>query len=280
LLFGGRVIQWEPFGVFTPHAPWYVILLAVFFLLASVFLPRLWCRWFCPCGALVDFFRRTEPEKKELSKGGKLMTYERIVILALLLVVVIVILRPQIQWNTSAGRKNGRDVLSVIHQRKSVRNYTEESVAPDQLETLVKAGFAAPTARNRQPWEFIVITDRETLNRLAEGLRLGKMLASAPAAIAVCGNSNEFLEDEDREMWIQDCSAAAQNMLLAAEGLNLGAVWVGVLPGKQRMEHVAQVLKLPDRIIPLCIVSVGHPTGFEKPKDKYRPTKVHFQAWE
>ncbi len=208
------------------------------------------------------------------------MTYERVLILVLLLVVVIALFRPQIQLNGLKGAKGEKDVISVIHQRKSVRNYTAEQVPPDQLETLVKAGFAAPTARNQQPWEFVIITERETLNLLGDGLRLGKMLTTAPAAIVVCGNSSEFLEDEERDMWMLDCAAAAQNILLAAEGLDLGAVWVGVFPVKQRMEHVAKVLNLPERIIPLCVIAVGHPTGLEKPKDKYRPTKVRFQSWK
>lgn len=279
LLCGIKMVQVEPFGAFTLHAPWYILLGAAGFVGIAMFLPRLWCRWFCPCGALVDFFRKTEA-KKELSKGGKTMTFERILILALLLITVIVLVRPpQVRPEVPAAN-SGNDVLSVIHERKSVRHYTADPVSPEDLDKLVRAGFAAPTARNSQPWEFIVITDRKRLDQLAEGLPYGKMLAKAPAAIAVCGNSADFMEGEARDMWIQDCSAATQNILLAAEGLKLGAVWLGVLPLKERMADVSKVLGLPSGIIPLCVISIGHPTGVEKPKDKYKPAKVHFQGWK
>lgn len=278
LLCGCRIIQLEPFSIFTRHAPWYIILLAVVFLAVSLFLPRLWCRWFCPCGALLDFFRKTENKEVLYKKEGeRKMTYERILILVLLLIVVIALFRPQARVqppDAAAG-----DVPAVIAQRKSVRNYTGEPVTADELDKLVRAGFAAPSAGNRQPWEFVVVTERARLDRLAEGLQFGKMLAKAPAAIIVCGNSAEFLDDKARDMWIQDCSAATQNILLAAEGMNLGAVWLGILPLEERMKLVAETLNLPDGIIPLNVISIGRPSGMEKPKDKYKPAKVHLQQW-
>ena len=163
--------------------------------------------------------------------------YERIVIVILLVLLVVAILLPRGAENAAAPP----DVLTVIHQRKSVRNYTVEPVAAKELDQLVRAGFAAPSARNLQPWEFYVITERGTLDALAASLPYGKMLAKAQAAIVVCGNSRQFGEGATREMWVQDCSAATENILLAAEGIGLGAVWIGVYPGmtQEKLDFMA-----------------------------------------
>ena len=200
------------------------------------------------------------------------MIYERIVIAVLLVLLVGAILLPR------GGGGNASpvpDVLTVIHQRKSVRNYTAEPVAEQELDQLVRAGFAAPSARNLQPWEFYVVTDRGTLDGLAAALPYGTMLAEAQAAIVVCGNSREFGEGATREMWVQDCSAATENILLAAEGIGLGAVWIGVYPYAPRVEAVSKVLKLPREFIPLNVISIGRPDGKDMPKKKYRESKVH-----
>ena len=200
------------------------------------------------------------------------MIYERIVIAVLLVLLVGAILLPR------GGGGNASpvpDVLTVIHQRKSVRNYTAEPVAEQELDQLVRAGFAAPSARNLQPWEFYVITERGTLDALAASLPYGKMLAKAQAAIVVCGNSRQFGEGATREMWVQDCSAATENILLAAEGIGLGAVWIGVYPYAPRVEAVSKALKLPSEFIPLNVISIGRPDGKDMPKKKYRESKVH-----
>ena len=200
------------------------------------------------------------------------MIYERIVIAVLLVLLVgaILLLR-----GGGGNVSPVPDVLTVIHQRKSVRNYTAEPVAEQELDQLVRAGFAAPTARNLQPWEFYVVTDRGTLDGLAAALPYGKMLAKAQAAIVVCGNSREFGEGATREMWVQDCSAATENILLAAEGIGLGAVWIGVYPYAPRVEAVSKALKLPSEFIPLNVISIGRPDGKDLPKKKYRESKVH-----
>ncbi|MDD3667568.1 MAG: nitroreductase family protein, partial [Bacteroidales bacterium] len=117
--------------------------------------------------------------------------------------------------------------MENILNRKSVRKYTKEEVKKEQLEMLVRAGMAAPSARNSQPWLFFVIDDRTILDNLAKQLPNAKMLLSAKAAIVVCGNLQKALEGDGREFWVQDCSAATQNILLAAESMGLGAVWTG-----------------------------------------------------
>ncbi|MCK9163054.1 MAG: nitroreductase family protein [Bacteroidales bacterium] len=171
-------------------------------------------------------------------------------------------------------------VLKNILERKSVRTYTEQRVEKEDLEKLLRAAMAAPTAVNAQPWAFIAIDDREILDNLADLLPYAKMLKQAQAAIIVCGNMEKALEGEGQEYWIQDCSAATQNILLAAESLGLGAVWTGVYPKKERIEVVQNEVSLPKHIIPLCVIPIGWQTGKEKPKQKYNEENIHWNKWK
>ena len=169
--------------------------------------------------------------------------------------------------------------LKTIFNRKSVRKYTDKKVTKEQLEMLVKAGMAAPTAGNKQPWAFVIVTDREKLDSLAEGLEYAKMLKQAPSAIVVCGVPKLGLEGIGVEYWIQDCSAVSENILLAVESMGLGAVWTGVYPIKEREKYVQKVLGIPEDTIPLNVIAIGYPTGIEKPKDKYKPERIHYEKW-
>lgn len=168
--------------------------------------------------------------------------------------------------------------LSNIFNRKSVRNFTEEPVSKEQIELLIRAGMAAPTARNTQPWAFIAVTDRATLDNLAENLPYAKMLKQSPAAIVVCGDL-EKLGDATPEYWIMDCSAATENILLAAEAIGLGAVWTAAYPQPDRVEAVVKILNIPEYIVPLCVIPVGVPTGVDQPKNKYIPENIHWEKW-
>ncbi len=170
------------------------------------------------------------------------------------------------------------ETFATITQRKSVRHYTGTKLNAAQLELLVKAGMAAPSANNVQPWHFIVITNDDTIKQLTIGLPYGKMLPQAGAAIVVCG----IVESDDvnpNVYWQQDCSAATQNILLAAESLGYGAVWLGVYPREDRIAHVKNTLQIPDKIMPLNVLAVGMPVGDEKPKNKYKPNKIHWEKW-
>lgn len=175
-----------------------------------------------------------------------------------------------------AEKMQENQVLRVIHQRKSVRTYTDRAVTKEQFETLVRAGMAAPTARNIQPWQFVVVDDKEKLAKMAEGLPYGKMLDKAPGAIVVCGEIVEHPEKGMEQLWVLDCSAATQNILLAAESMGLGAVWTAAYPYEERMQVVSEVLGLPEEIKPLSVVPVGYPGGDEKPKDKWKAEKLHW----
>ncbi|MCP3927838.1 MAG: nitroreductase family protein [Bacteroidetes bacterium] len=175
--------------------------------------------------------------------------------------------------------QNNNATLKIIHQRKTVKTYTGQKVSKEQLETLVRAGMAAPTAMNQQPWVFIAIDEKGTLIKLGEALPGVSMLKDAAAAIAVCGDMSKALEGPDREFWIQDCSAASQNILLAVESIELGAVWGAVFPSEERIKKVIKILNLPKHIIPLNVISIGYPTGEEQPKNKWIEENLHWQEW-
>ena len=164
-------------------------------------------------------------------------------------------------------------VLENIFARKSVRNYQKKTVSKDTLDLLVKAGMAAPTGMNRQPWEFVIFTDAQAKDVLADKLPYAKMLKEAPAAIVVVGNT------ESSKLWMEDCCAATENILLAAEALGLGAVWTAAYPYEERMEAIRSVLGIPDPYIPLCLIPIGYPEGEQQAKDKWKPEKIHYDKW-
>ena len=170
-------------------------------------------------------------------------------------------------------------VLENIHKRKSVRNFTGSSVTDEDLMILLKAAMAAPSARNRQPWAFVVIRERPTLDLLAEGLPYTKMLYQAGAAIVVCGDTTIDLQQGATDLWYQDAAAATQNILLATESIGLGAVWSALYPYPERENHVGTILGLPSAVIPFAIIPIGQPVGDEEPKDKFRVEKIHWDKW-
>lgn len=171
------------------------------------------------------------------------------------------------------------DVIDCIMTRTSIRNYTEKAISNDTIETLLRAGMAAPTAVNKQPWHFVAVTNREKLDGLAIANPNAGMVRKAPLAIVVCGDMNKALEGEARAFWIQDCSAATENILLAAHAMGLGAVWTGLYPNGERVKAVAELLKLPETIIPLCAIVIGYPDEQPAPKDKWLPENVSFNEF-
>ena len=170
-------------------------------------------------------------------------------------------------------------ILENIRSRKSVRIFTGEPVTKACLLALLKAGMAAPSARNRQPLAFVTVTEQHLLNTLGDGLPYTKMIYKAGAAIVVCGDATVDLQEGAIDLWYQDAAAATENILLAAEALDLGAVWSALYPYPERENHARAVLKLPPDITPFSIIPIGHPTGVEQPRDKFRPDKIHWEQW-
>lgn len=168
--------------------------------------------------------------------------------------------------------------IENIMTRASVRQFTDQPISADTLETIVKAGMAAPTAVNKQPWDFIVVTERPVLDSLMAHHPYAN-LKTATAAIIVCGNMEKALEGDAQAYWVQDCSAATENILLAAHALGVGAVWCGVYPMEQRIAPVKEILSLPEYVTPLNIITMGYPAAEPQPKDKWNPAAVHYNAW-
>ena len=177
--------------------------------------------------------------------------------------------------------------LDVIFSRKSVRSYTDQPVTDEQVETMLRAAMSAPTGMNVQPWRFVVVRDQAVKDALA-GPR-GGMVAQAPVVFVICGETTlmrkpfgqpdaEAVEMENGN-WTQDCSAATENLLLAAEALGLGAVWTAAHPYADRVDPIREILGLPENVTPLCVVPCGYPAGDDQPKDKWKPENIHYDKW-
>jgi len=179
--------------------------------------------------------------------------------------------------------------LDVIMSRTSIRSFTGDPVSKEQLETILKAGMAAPTAMNGQPWRFVVVTDKEKIAQVfASGFR-GEMFTQAGAVIVVCGQTTSMgrpfgqPDAPEQEMlnmfWYEDCAAAAENILLAVKALGLGAVWTAGYPAEERIAPISAALGIPDNVKPLCIIPVGVPAEDPAPKDKWKPENIHWEQW-
>lgn len=166
-----------------------------------------------------------------------------------------------------------------ILDRTSIRRFTATPV-PDKLKSaLIHAAMSAPTGVNRQPWEFIVVDDKNVLTQLADALPFAKMAAQAPLAIVVCGNHDRFLEGDDSTLWVQDLSAASENILLAAQAVGLGGVWTCLYPHPDREEAVRKILSVPDGIVPFNLVVIGYPDKPHRPIDKWHPERIHHNKY-
>ena len=166
------------------------------------------------------------------------------------------------------------ELINTIFSRRSIRKYTAEPVGEQDIKTLLEAAMAAPSASNRKPWHFVVVTDRKKLDALADSNPYGKMLFEAPLCIAVCGDPTI-----SQRFWVQDCSAATENLLLAAVALDLGAVWLGAYPSDERVAAIRKVLGVPNNIVPLNLISMGHPAEQKEPRTQYDEERVHREKW-
>lgn len=200
-------------------------------------------------------------------------------ILNVLLAVAVGVLAVNLYNRESAESKGGQTVVDNIMTRTSIRSYTDKAVDAVTVETLLRAGMAAPTAKNQQPWDFMVVRDTALLQSLADSLPNARMTGEAPLAIVVCGNLQKSLPGVSASSWIMDTSAATENILLAAHSLGLGAVWTGVHPYPERIRAVRTVLGIPSYIVPLCVIPVGYPAETPAPKDKWKPENVHYNSW-
>lgn len=166
--------------------------------------------------------------------------------------------------------------MDAILKRRSIRRFTEQEVGGDLISKVLAAGMAAPSAGNEQPWQFIVIKKKETLKKVGECGPYARTAADAPAAIVVCG---DLSLEKHAGFWVQDCSAAVENMLLEAVSLGLGSVWLGVYPEEERVSFLQRYFKLPENIVPLAILPLGFPAQEMAPAQRYNEARVHYEKW-
>jgi nitroreductase len=168
------------------------------------------------------------------------------------------------------------ETLNVIFNRRSIRKYKSQAVEPEKIEQLLKAAMYAPSARNTQSWQFMVITERAILDEIRKVHPYAGMLKEATLAILVCGDKTL----ETNEGYLNtNCSAATQNILLAAYDLGLGSVWLGVYPREERMKGLSSLFQLPGHIIPISLIAIGYPAEAKEDPDRFLPERIHYNKW-
>lgn len=170
----------------------------------------------------------------------------------------------------------GREVLEAIHARRSIRKFTAEPVTEGEIEELLGAAMAAPSAGNQQPWHFVVVRDRALLDAVPSFHPHARMAAQASVGILVCGDPTL---EKHQGMWVQDCAAATENLLLAVTALGLGAVWCGVHPRQEREEGFRKLLGVPPHVVPFAFVPIGRPGEEKPPAQRYNAERVHRERW-
>lgn len=208
-------------------------------------------------------------------------------LLNIVLAIVVVVLSVRLASNKSTTDKSveanqsvnaEQTVLDNIATRTSIRDYEARPVEQTKVDNMLRAAMAAPTAMNKQPWHFVVVNQRSVLDALSEANPNAKMLKKAPLAIVVCGDTEKMIEGGGRDFWIQDASAATENLLLAAHAMGLGAVWTGAYPSEERCNSISKVLSLPNNLIPLNMVVIGYPAEHPHPKDKFKEENISYNV--
>jgi Nitroreductase len=204
-------------------------------------------------------------------------------------ITLILALLSAVVLSGCASRESAPSALDVIMARTSIRSFTGDPVSKEQLETILKAGMAAPSAMNVQPWRFVVLTDKDKIAEVfGSGFR-GEMFTQAGAVIVVCGETTMMRKpfgqpdapevEMDNIFWFEDCSAATENILLAVKALGLGAVWTAGYPADDRTTPIAEALGIPEGTDILCVIPVGVPAEDPAPKDKWKPENIHWEKW-
>lgn len=168
------------------------------------------------------------------------------------------------------------DAIDAMLSRRSIRKYTRQPVSDEIMKELLEAGMSAPSAGNEQPWHFVVINERQILDEIPKIHPHSQMLKDAPVAVLVCGDE-QLLKYEG--YWIQDCSAATENILIAVQAKGLGAVWLGVYPTEDRVVGIRKLLGIPEHVIPFALISIGYPAEQKPRSDRYDTSRVRHNRW-
>lgn len=167
--------------------------------------------------------------------------------------------------------------MNAIMNRRSIRKYTDQPVSEEQGKMLLEAAMCAPSAGNEQPWQFVLVRERQLLDEVPKYHPYSSMIKQASVAILVCADTR--LSKYDVDYWIQDCAAATENILIAAQDMGLGAVWLGVYPLPERVEGLRKLFNIPNEVIPFALVPVGYPAEHKGPENRYRKDRVHLNTW-
>jgi len=168
------------------------------------------------------------------------------------------------------------DILELLTTRRSIRKYTDKEVSEEIVDSLLRAGMYAPSAGNQQPWHFMIIRDKSTFERINKFHPYSKMLLEANVAILVCADTSI---ETHKGYWPVDCSAATENILIAAHGLGLGAVWLGIYPRQERIDGIRKLFHLPDTIFPLSLISIGYPAEQKQKPERFIAARIHYEKW-
>lgn len=204
------------------------------------------------------------------------------IMLLLAIALVVVSVRLAAVSSSENNDVNASDaVIDCIMTRTSVRSYTEEQVNDSIVNKILRAGMAAPTAANQQPWHFVVVNEQNLKDSITAAFEYTKMVESCSFAVVVCGDMDNLFKGDipDGGFWVEDCSAASENMLLAAHALGVGGVWCGIYPLKDREQRLRAILNLPANLTPLNVMAFGYPEQPVTPKDKWVPAKIHYNAY-
>ena len=169
------------------------------------------------------------------------------------------------------------EILEHIFKRRSIRFFERKPLGKEIITDLLKAAMAAPSASNSRPWEFVVVTEEGTLNELRKRLKYGNL--NAPAVIVVCSNLAIAQNESAVRFWVQDCAAATENLLIAAAGMDLGAVWIGSYPKEDIMATLREILGIPEDVVPLNAIYVGYPAEEKEPRTQYEEARVHWEKY-
>jgi nitroreductase len=166
--------------------------------------------------------------------------------------------------------------MDAILRRRSIRKYTQDPIPDNMIKKLLEAGMSAPSANNERPWHFVLVTKKDILAKLADASPYSKMTKYANIAILVCSDLERDISDG---YWVQDCSAATENILIEVVENNLGAVWLGIYPRKERVEYLRKLLNIPDHIVPFALIPVGYPAETKETSSRYDESRVHYEQW-
>jgi nitroreductase len=169
-------------------------------------------------------------------------------------------------------------MLDIIFKRRSIRAFLDQPVEKEKIITCLQAAMAAPTAANSQPWEFVVVDDCDIMSQFRKSFVFANY--NAPCAIVVCSNEKLAFKGPGHEMWVQDCSAATQNILLAATSLGLGSLWIGIYPLEHNIKRLKRIISLPEEVTPLNIIYLGYPNEVKPPRTRYNEKRVYWNHYD